>query len=114
MARGTSSRSAAQELRAEHPLPLELSVTRHPWQSPLRARCRPARSSIIGATETRTNMLDQILQKLGLKSIDDLKPAEKATWMQWATILGKKDVTIEDLKKFLPVELERATVELRK
>jgi hypothetical protein len=59
-------------------------------------------------------MLDQILQKLNLKSIDDLKPAEKATWMQWASILGKQDVTIEDLKKFLPGELERATVELRK
>ncbi|HEY1757949.1 MAG TPA: hypothetical protein VGG72_21445 [Bryobacteraceae bacterium] len=59
-------------------------------------------------------MLELILQKLGLKSIDDLKPAERATWMQWATILGKKDVTIEDLKKFLPAELERATVELRK
>ena len=59
-------------------------------------------------------MLEQILQKLGLKSIDDLKPAEKATWMQWATILGKADITIEDLKKFLPIELERASVELRK
>lgn len=59
-------------------------------------------------------MLELILQKLGLKSIDDLKPAEKATWMQWAAVLGKKDVTIDDLKKFLPVELERATVELRK
>jgi hypothetical protein len=34
--------------------------------------------------------------------------------MQWASILGKRDVTIEDLKKFLPTELERATVELRK
>ena len=58
-------------------------------------------------------MLEQILQKLNLKSIDDLKPAEKATWMQWATILGKADITIDDLKKFLPIELERATVELR-
>lgn len=59
-------------------------------------------------------MLDQILQKLGLKSIDDLKPAERVTWMQWASILGKRDVTIDDLKKFLPQELERATIELRK
>jgi hypothetical protein len=57
-------------------------------------------------------MLEQILQKLGLKSIDDLKPAEKATWMQWAKILGKNDVTLEDLKKLLPVELERAKAEL--
>jgi hypothetical protein len=59
-------------------------------------------------------MLDLILQKLGLTSIDQLKPAEKATWMQWTTILGKGDVSIDDLKKFLPQELERATVELRK
>jgi hypothetical protein len=59
-------------------------------------------------------MLERILQQLGLKSIDDLKPAEKATWMQWAAILGKNDVTIEDLRKFLPQELERANIELRK
>jgi hypothetical protein len=56
-------------------------------------------------------MLEQILQKLNLKSIDDLKPAERATWMQWTTILGKSDVTIEDLKKLLPIELERARAE---
>jgi hypothetical protein len=59
-------------------------------------------------------MIDQILQKLGIKSIDDLKPAEKATWMAWASILGTPNVTIEDLKKFLPQELERANIELRK
>jgi hypothetical protein len=59
-------------------------------------------------------MLDQILQQLGLKSIDDLKPEEKATWMRWAKILGRADVSIDDLKKFLPQELERANVELRK
>lgn len=59
-------------------------------------------------------MLDQILNKLGLTSIDQLKPDEKATWMRWAAILGKADITIDDLKKFLPIELERATIELRK
>lgn len=59
-------------------------------------------------------MLEQILTKLGLKSIDDLKPAEKATWMQWAKILGKADVTLEDLKKLLPIEVERAKLELLK
>jgi hypothetical protein len=58
-------------------------------------------------------MLEQILKKLGLKSIDDLKPAEKATWLQWATVLGKADISLDDLKKFLPQELERASVELR-
>jgi hypothetical protein len=59
-------------------------------------------------------MLEQILAKLGLKSIDDLKPAEKATWLSWTKILGKADVSLDDLKKFLPQELERANLELRK
>jgi len=58
-------------------------------------------------------MLDRILQKLGIKSIDDLKPAEKATWVAWSKVLGRQDVTIEDLKKLLPIELERANIELR-
>ena len=59
-------------------------------------------------------MLEQILQKLGLKSIDDLKPAERATWGEWSKVLAKADVTIEDLKTFLPKELDRANLELRK
>ena len=58
-------------------------------------------------------MLESILQKLGIKSLDDLKPAEKATWVAWSKVLGRPDVTIEDLKKLLPIELERANVELR-
>jgi len=59
-------------------------------------------------------MLEQILQKLGLKSIDELRPEEKATWMAWSVILGKPDVTLEDVKKILPAELERARTELLK
>jgi hypothetical protein len=58
-------------------------------------------------------MLERILQKLGIKSIDDLKPSEKATWVAWSKVLGRPDVSIEDLKKLLPIELERANVELR-
>jgi len=56
-------------------------------------------------------MLELILQKLGLKSIDELKPLERETWRQWATILGKPDITIEDLKKLLPIEIARAHAE---
>jgi len=59
-------------------------------------------------------MLELILQKLGLKSIDELKPLERETWRQWATILGKPDITIEDLKKLLPIEIARAHAELLK
>jgi hypothetical protein len=57
-------------------------------------------------------MLDKILQKLNLKSIDDLKPEERETYRQWAQVLAKTDVTIDDLKTILPKELERANHEL--
>ena len=58
-------------------------------------------------------MLDAILQKLGLKSVDDMKRADKPTWVAWSKVLGRPDVMIEDLKKLLPIELERANVVLR-
>ena len=59
-------------------------------------------------------MIDQILEKLGLKDVSELNEVERATWSEWASILSKQDVTIEDLKAFLPKELERANIELRK
>jgi len=58
-------------------------------------------------------MLDALLQKLGLQSPDELTEAERKTYQQWAQILSKTDVTIEDLKKILPMELDRAHSELR-
>lgn len=57
--------------------------------------------------------ISDILQKLNIRSIDDLKPAEKATYQQWAVVLAKGDITIDDLKKLLPAELERAHAQLR-
>ena len=59
-------------------------------------------------------MLDQILEKLGLKDPSELTQAERDTWGSWAATLAKQDVTIDDLKAFLPKELERANLELRK
>ena len=59
-------------------------------------------------------MLNQLLEKLGIKTPDDLKPAELITYQQWATILAKPEATIDDLKKLLPKELDRANAELRK
>jgi hypothetical protein len=56
--------------------------------------------------------IEQILDKLGIKSIDDLQPAERETFNQWQTIIAKPDVTIDDLRKILPKELERANHEL--
>ena len=58
-------------------------------------------------------MLNQILEKLGVKDYSELKDQERQTYLQWSDILNKPDLTIEDLKKFLPRELERANEELR-
>jgi 5-bromo-4-chloroindolyl phosphate hydrolysis protein len=57
-------------------------------------------------------LLDQLLEKLGLK-FENLSKEERATYVEWAKILSKTDITIEDLKKVLPKELERANTELR-
>ena len=51
-------------------------------------------------------MIKEILQKLGIRSIDNLKQDERATYMQWFAVLARDDVTIDDLKKLLPAELD--------
>jgi hypothetical protein len=59
-------------------------------------------------------MLDSLLEKLGIKSFDELKPAERATYTEYAKLLTQPDITVDDLKKFFAAELERANAELRK
>ncbi len=59
-------------------------------------------------------MLDELLHKLGLSRYEDLREEERYVYRQWASILTTKDVTIEDLKKFLPGELDRARAEAEK
>ncbi len=58
-------------------------------------------------------MLSKILEKLGVKDYSQLKEQERQTYLQWAEILNKPDVTIEDLKRMLPIEKERLLAELR-
>lgn len=58
-------------------------------------------------------MLDSLLEKLGIKSFDELKPAERATYTEYARLLSQPDTTIEDLTKFFATELERTNAELR-
>ncbi|HKQ06131.1 MAG TPA: hypothetical protein VJ464_13430 [Blastocatellia bacterium] len=58
-------------------------------------------------------MLKQILERLGVKDYSELKEQERQVYLQWAEILNKPDFTIDDLKKFLPIELARANEELR-
>jgi intergrase/recombinase len=58
-------------------------------------------------------MLRELLDKLKLKH-EDLKPEELKTYQAWAHILAKPEASIDDLKKLLPKELERANHELQK
>jgi hypothetical protein len=46
--------------------------------------------------------LNQLLEKLGIK-YEDLTDEEKQTYENWSNVLTTPDVTIDDLKKFLPV-----------
>lgn len=45
--------------------------------------------------------LHNLLEKLGIK-YEDLREDEKKTYEQWSSVLSEPDITIEDLKKFLP------------
>ena len=57
-------------------------------------------------------MYDDILKALGLRRMEDLSEEERKTLLTWGKILSTHDVTIDDLKKFLPIELARANREL--
>ena len=60
-----------------------------------------------------SNILNQVLERFGVKDYSELKAEERAIYLKWADTLTKPDVTIDDLKKILPVELARANEELR-
>src|ERR687884_2128121 len=50
--------------------------------------------------------LHSLLEKLGIK-YESLSEEEKKTYEQWSQNLTQKDVTIDDLKKFLPSYIDR-------
>jgi hypothetical protein len=56
-------------------------------------------------------MLDQILDKMGLK-YEDLTPEEKKTYHAMGATLTAPEPTLDDVKRFLSIELERANHEL--
>jgi len=45
--------------------------------------------------------LNSLLEKLNLK-YDDLTSEEKRVYQEWSSVLAQPEVTIADLKKFLP------------
>lgn len=48
------------------------------------------------------NILNKTLEKLGIADIRDLTPAEKQTYQQFEELM-QREVTIEDLKKMIPI-----------
>jgi hypothetical protein len=57
---------------------------------------------------------DDILKKLSISDFGALKEAEKKTYLAWAETLNRPDITIDDLKRILPAELDKADRELEK
>lgn len=49
--------------------------------------------------------LSNLLDKLGLK-YENLTEEEKKTYTEWSQTLSQPDVSIDDLKKFIPLQLE--------
>jgi|ERR1043165_1997239 hypothetical protein len=58
-------------------------------------------------------MLDRLLEKLNAK-YENLTPEEKKTYEAWAKTLSRKDVTLDDVKMFVKMELARSREELAK
>ena len=55
--------------------------------------------------------LSQLLEKIGLK-YEDLSEEERKTYQQWAETLSQPEVSIDDLKKFIPIQIELTEREL--
>ena len=50
--------------------------------------------------------LNSLLERLGL-SFDKLTEEEKKTYQEWSNVFTQADVSIDDLKKFLPSYIDR-------
>lgn len=52
------------------------------------------------------NILDKILQKRGIKSVDQLSPEEKVTFEGWRKVLAKDELTLDDIKEFCQLQID--------
>lgn len=51
------------------------------------------------------NILSKLLQRKGIKTVDELSPEEKQTFALYETILARKEMTLADLKEFLGAQI---------
>lgn len=59
-------------------------------------------------------MLRDLLEKLGIRDYSALTEEEKKTYEAWAATLAGKDATLDDVKRLIQGERERARTELGK
>lgn len=51
-------------------------------------------------------ILQKLLQKRGIESVDKLSVEEKQTFDSWEKILSKEELTLEDVKQFCKSQIE--------
>lgn len=51
-------------------------------------------------------LLEKILRKRGIKDISELQDEEKATFDNWKSVLGKDELTVDDIKTFCASQVE--------
>lgn len=52
------------------------------------------------------SILDKLLKKRGIQSVDNLDVEEKTTFENWRKILSKDELTVEDVKTFCQSQIE--------
>ena len=57
-------------------------------------------------------MLDRLLQKLGVTSIDELTPEERETYRSWSDALRGRKLTDDDVSRFLDTQVEDCIMKL--
>lgn len=57
-------------------------------------------------------MLDKLLAKLGVTSIDQLTPEERETYRTWSDALRGRKLTDDDVSNFLNLQIEDCMVKL--
>lgn len=56
--------------------------------------------------------LNNLLNKLGIKSVVDLNEEEKKTYQQWQQVLDKKEITTKEIKEFIEGQISIFTEQL--
>lgn len=59
-------------------------------------------------------MLNELLEKLGIRNFDELTAEERKTYQEWGKVLAARDVTLDDVRRLVATESQRAHDEMKK